>query len=514
MKSYDRKIEQLISMYVKAEKRLVNIISNKRYKGQVTDFYESMLRQVKLELMQLQIQSERYSKSIVNELYLEAYKNAMNGLGIANIGDGFATLHIEAINILSNNIINNFAEVNNQVGRRIEDTIRDIGLTNAQMKFATGQTIRELQNKLIEDLTRNGIGGIVDKRGRTIPMVTYAELLGRSIVAETQNTAVMNVAKEHDKDLVKMSSHSGSCDVCLEYQGKVYSISGKSEKYPALKSIAGFSKGYNNIHPRCRHRISMFIEKYNTDEKDNTNNIGSWHDFEHKGKTFKNKKQIKEYLQSEHGIAFTDSRKEPIDQEIFSDCANWLDKFTNRFSDFNEINPVELPALKVKAPSGIKGAVGKYTYYIDRPKAVEISLNCAYFGDKEYMTMYIDRIRKNKWGVANATQIKTFVHEYGHHVGNSMNWITKEKYKGNRIGLYKNWEDEIIGETIKEYNKINNTNYKRSELKDVVSEYGTTSNKELFAEAFAEYFQGENPREFAQIFGKKVEEALLNVKEV
>lgn len=527
MKSYDKKINQLIAMYVRAEKNLVNTISQKKYKGQVTDFYEAMLKQVKLQLMQLQAKSVVYSKDIVNDLYLEAYYNSLKNLGISNIGDGFAQLHTDAIEVLSDNIINNFAEVNNQVGRRIEGTIRDIGLTSTQMKFATGQTIRQLQNELIDNLVNTGLGGITDRRGRVIPFTTYAELLARSIVAETQNTSVINVAKEHKKDLVKMTQHNTACTVCQEYEGKIYSISGKSEKYPALKSIPGFSKGYNNIHPRCRHRISVFIEKYSDEyikqqeekakRKVKENNIPtSWKDYEYINKEFKSKKEIKQHLKDKHEIKFSDSRKEPIDQGIFGDSVNWLDKFTNRFSDFNKINPVKLPELKVKAPSGMNRAVGYYRSYTNKPEALEIALNSAYYGDKEYMEMYLERTKKSKWSVANATPIKTFVHEYGHHVANSMNWITKDKYKANigNVDLYWSWESEIIGETIKEFNKINNTDYKRSMLKDAVSQYGTTSNQELFAEAFAEYFGGENPREFATILGKKVEKSLLSIKEV
>lgn len=268
MKSYDKKINQLIKMYIQAEKRLINIISTKKVKGHVTDFYESMLKQVKLELMQLQMKSANYTKDIVNELYLEAYYNSLEVLGISSIGDGFAQLHTQAIELLSDNMINNFAEVNNQVGRRIEDTIRDIGLTDTQMKFATGQTIRELQNNLIDSLVNTGLGGITDKRGRVIPFTGYAELLSRSIVAETQNTSVKNVMKENGHDLVKMTQHSTACPVCVPYEGRVYSLSGKDERFPSIKKIPGFASGYNNIHPRCRHRIMPWIEKYNDVEKE------------------------------------------------------------------------------------------------------------------------------------------------------------------------------------------------------------------------------------------------------
>ena len=131
------------------------------------------------------------------------------------------------------------------------------------MKFATGQTIKQLQKELRESLVNEGIGGITDKRGRVIPFTVYAELLARSIVAETQNTSVVNVAKEYKHDLVKMTEHKTACPVCQKYEGKIYSISGEDTRYPYLKTIPGFNKGYNNIHPRCRHRIGVYVEKYN-----------------------------------------------------------------------------------------------------------------------------------------------------------------------------------------------------------------------------------------------------------
>ena len=133
-----------------------------------------------------------------------------------------------------------------------------------QTDILTGNSqLTILQKELTQSLIHEGIGGITDKLGRVIPFTTYAELLSRSIVAETQNTCVLNVAKEHNKDLVIMTKHNTACPVCQKYEGKVYSITGKDKRYPKLKSIPGFNKGYNNIHPRCRHRISVYIEKFN-----------------------------------------------------------------------------------------------------------------------------------------------------------------------------------------------------------------------------------------------------------
>ena len=47
---------------------------------------------------------------------------------------------------------------------------------------------------------------------------------------------------------------------------------------------------------------------------------------------------------------------------------------------------------------------------------------------------------------------------------------------------------------------------------DYVSRYATSSESELFAEAFSEYFGGKNPRKFAKLFGHKLEKILKGVK--
>lgn len=262
MKKYEKELKQLEKLYTKAEQRLIQIITKKTVKGQSTSFYKDMLKEIQLELLKVQLASVKLSNSIVNELYIEAYEKALSSLEI-DFSNGLTSVHKEAIEILTTNLVNNFAEVNNLVGRQIEDTLREIGLDKASMKFATGQTIKEMQKEVKDKLLHENILGIVDKRGRIIPYTTYAEILCRSIVAETQNTSVLNISKEYDKDLVIMSNHKTSCPTCKPFENKVYSISGESDKYPPLKSIPGFKNGYNNIHPRCRHRISVYIEKYN-----------------------------------------------------------------------------------------------------------------------------------------------------------------------------------------------------------------------------------------------------------
>ena len=167
-------------------------------------------------------------------------------------------------------------------------------------------------------------------------------------------------------------------------------------------------------------------------------------------------------------------------------------------------NPCKIPIIDNKAPSKMKNAVGYYLHYTNNAGVVELALNGQYHSDIVAFQKYIDQSVKSKWYPENATMHKTFVHEFGHHVSNSMRWIT-----GN-----KNWQHEFIQECIDDFKKVepNYTWNTHVGMKDYVSRYGATSESELFAEAFAEYFGGKNPREFAKIFGKKLDALLKGVK--
>lgn len=262
----DKKIEKLIEIYKQAEIRLIKTITEKQAKGNVTTFYKKMLKQVQQEILRLQIFHTQWATDITKQLYMQAYEEALSDLGISD--NTLTQLHKEAINLIAENIVNNLNEATDLVGRRVEDEIRNISLDSTTDKFATGSTIKQMQKELANNLIDNNITSFKDRLGRNINISAYAEMIARSIVAETQNTCVMNTMFEHGNDLVKMSTHFGTCSVCATYEGRVYSITGHDERFPRLDEIPGFNKGYNNIHPRCRHRIRAWVEKYNDVEKE------------------------------------------------------------------------------------------------------------------------------------------------------------------------------------------------------------------------------------------------------
>lgn len=217
---------------------------------------------------------------------------------------------------------------------------------------------------------------------------------------------------------------------------------------------------------------------------------------------FSSKKEALSYFEKEQGIKFSDSRKYPIDEKIIIKAAEWHNNFINNFADFNKKNPVKIPVIKNKAPSGMKNAVVYYQYYTKKPDVVELALNAGYHSSLRAMTEYMEGAKNRKWQ-STANPDHTFIHEYGHHVSNSMRWITGDE----------NWQHKFIKECITEFKK-DYPEYSYSTyvgMGDYVSKYGATSEAELFAEAFAEYFGDGEPRLFAKIFGDKLVQALKGV---
>jgi hypothetical protein len=87
--------------------------------------------------------------------------------------------------------------------------------------------------------------------------------VARTTTREATNTGTIDAVQEVGGDLVQMTSHASACPICQPLEGRVYSISGKSKKYPKL-DIA-FSNGHADIHPNCIHSIVPFFEQFADD---------------------------------------------------------------------------------------------------------------------------------------------------------------------------------------------------------------------------------------------------------
>ena len=302
--------------------------------------------------------------------------------------------------------------------------------------------------------------------------------------------------------------------VCQELDGK---------KFKAKDYEVGVTA--NPFHPYCRTTTAPFFEddedsqRAAKDDNGNTYEVpanmkyGEWKDKHIIDKpekksiikigdkfTSKYKKQEAfDTLRDEHGIEFKDSKKTPIDESILSNITEWVDRFSSEYPDFIEKNGCKIPLIEMTPYSQMKSTLASYRYYTNAPKVEKIRLNSRNFNDLDLFKKLTERSVALKHDVANATVNSTFIHEYGHHVSNSMRWMTDNS----------EWERDFMRECLLEFREKMS---RKLDVKNDVSEYAKRDVSELFAEAFAEYYGGTEPREFAKIFGDKLDKKLKEVK--
>ena len=83
---------------------------------------------------------------------------------------------------------------------------------------------------------------------RMYRMSKYATLVARTTLRDAQTAATLDLCDQYDNDLVEVSDHGTVCEVCQEFEGKIFSRSGRSMQYPLLT--------YNiPAHPHCEHSV-------------------------------------------------------------------------------------------------------------------------------------------------------------------------------------------------------------------------------------------------------------------
>lgn len=85
----------------------------------------------------------------------------------------------------------------------------------------------------------------------------------RAVVTGVNQTACKlseKLADELECDLVEVSAHAGARPDHAEWQGRIYSRSGKSKKYPDFRTSTGYGTGAGLGGWNCRHSFGPYVE--------------------------------------------------------------------------------------------------------------------------------------------------------------------------------------------------------------------------------------------------------------
>lgn len=134
-------------------------------------------------------------------------------------------------------------------------------LDRAWLQLASGAfSYQTVIQQAIKDLARQGLQAIVYPSGHvdTLEVATRRAIM--TGLNQTGAKLSLSRADEMDCDLVEVTAHHGARPSHQVWQGKVYSRSGKSAKYPDFVSSTGYGSGPGLCGWNCRHNFFPFFE--------------------------------------------------------------------------------------------------------------------------------------------------------------------------------------------------------------------------------------------------------------
>jgi hypothetical protein len=145
---------------------------------------------------------------------------------------------------------------------RVLRTTQQINISNKKIEKRLTQTTsinnlrKRIQNDLMKNLLDNKFVNIIDKnvKQRSYDVKYYADMVARTEMRNLQTASVVNAAAGVDGDLVQVSSHNTKTPFDAQFEGKIFSLSGKDKDFPKADFLPPF-------HPNCWHVITVVFKE-------------------------------------------------------------------------------------------------------------------------------------------------------------------------------------------------------------------------------------------------------------
>ena len=93
-------------------------------------------------------------------------------------------------------------------------------------------------------------------------IASYNSMVYNTNLTSSAWNETINYCYENNTDIVYVEPHPFSCPLCQEWQGKFYSLTGKSSKYENIENA--YRGGLK--HPNCKHNITTNVGQRETNE--------------------------------------------------------------------------------------------------------------------------------------------------------------------------------------------------------------------------------------------------------
>lgn len=269
----ERELDMLIALFVQAETEIARQLAEAKVEGDrdTPRNRRQKQRQIRAVLGTLMqntlgsgepgdLEDEKRGDSPAWRLIREAYREgtdeaarSMERNGIPAIRTGFTQTHQDAAEVLYGNLRDRMTDAVGFVGRRSDDVFRRVALAETMQKLIQGRTVGRTAAAIEGQLAERGVKAFRDSRGAEWDLGSYARMVARTTTREATSMGTLNRLAENGIELVRISRHANSCDICKKFEGRIFSMTGRHEEYPRLDEIPPF-------HPNCGHTLTSYID--------------------------------------------------------------------------------------------------------------------------------------------------------------------------------------------------------------------------------------------------------------
>lgn len=161
-----------------------------------------------------------------------------------------------AVQFLAQEVAINMAATHFGILRQSQDVYRSVIADVAGSGVAGGATRRVVAQRALSQWADRGITGFTDRAGRKWQLDSYAEMSTRTAINRAHLEGRAGKLTDNGKDLVIVTDSPDECPLCRPWEGKVLSLSGRTEGYPRLDD----ARGSGLFHPGCTHTFSAYVE--------------------------------------------------------------------------------------------------------------------------------------------------------------------------------------------------------------------------------------------------------------
>ncbi len=260
-KTIKKRVKQLSNIYSLSRRKIVAELLS------MEDFTirekQRVLKDLDAELRRLVGKSDKWYSTHLKSAYKEGEYDVVDYLKRIGVkGIVYDTSDAEMVEQLIKRSHNYTREAISGIRRNTSMILDDLTIKRIQQIMAEDTvgsiSLKEIKGDLVDYLMKKGVT-IRDSAGRRWELESYAEMIARTDLMNSYNQGVASQILHSGGDLAYITSYAScECKICLEWEGEVVSITGKTAGYRTLDD----AYGEGLFHPNCKHNLRPYIEEF------------------------------------------------------------------------------------------------------------------------------------------------------------------------------------------------------------------------------------------------------------